>query len=282
MKRNPIEEISPEMARAIRNEGFRTWCETRGKSSPDWTLVGTQDIVRRMVDVPHLGEEVYRVYVWKGYSGGEACVQWAMLRPSQEKFTTSRLDNSTMILGAGFLTIEEGQYGMYVGEKNAFVCKHLRGQGVYRFVLHTLRKLLRMPIHSDVMRSAACEGAWARLSDETDRVKRAGMIWKYNPAPHVPVMGYGAAHRWEALAKAKGVSAVARSPRGFMRAYEKAGTWARLDPWWKNRRNAFVARHMAQVRQNGEKLWKKDKSGKLQPSRRCLALLMWAYMPRKS
>jgi hypothetical protein len=106
------------------------------------------------------------------------------------------------------------------------------------------------------------------------------LAFQINPAPHVPVMSYGAAHRWEALAKAKGVSAVARSPRGFMRAYEKAGTWARLDPWWKARRNAFVARHMAQVRQNGEKLWKPDRSGKLQPSRRCLALIMWGFMPR--
>lgn len=94
-----------------------------------------------------------------------------------------------------------------------------------------------------------------------------------------PVLSYAAAHRWESLAKSKGVSAVARSGRGFMRAYEKAGTWARLDPWWKARRNAFIARHMAQVRQNGEKMWKPDRSGKLQPSRRCLALLMWAYKP---
>jgi hypothetical protein len=101
---------------------------------------------------------------------------------------------------------------------------------------------------------------------------------KNNPAPHAPVISYAAAHRWEALARAKGVSAVARSPRGFMRAYEKAGTWARLDPWWKARRNAFVARHMAQGKH--EPLWKRDKAGKLRPSRRCLALLCWAYRPR--
>ena len=104
-------------------------------------------------------------------------------------------------------------------------------------------------------------------------------LHKKNPAQHVPVMGYAAAHRWESMAKARGVSAVARSGRGFMRAYERAGTWARLDPWWKARRNAFVARHMAQVRLNGEKLWKRDRGGKLQPSRRGLALLMWAYLP---
>lgn len=129
---------------------------------------------------------------------------------------------------------------------------------------------------------------WARTFASTCKARIEKEYWmavyrililKGNPAPHVPVMSYAAAHRWEAMAKAQGVSAVARSPRGFMRAYERAGTWARLDPWWKNRRNAFVARHMAQVRQNNEKLWKQDKSGNLRPSRRCLALLCWAFMP---
>jgi hypothetical protein len=129
---------------------------------------------------------------------------------------------------------------------------------------------------------------WARTFASACKANAEKQYWKAvyhtlsnqtNPAPHVPVMSYGAAHRWEALAKSKRVSAVARSPRGFMRAYEKAGTWARLDPWWKARRNAFVARHMAQVRQNGEKLWKPSKSGALQPSRRALALLMWGFMP---
>ena len=43
----------------------------------------------------------------------------------------------------------------------------------------------------------------------------------------IPAISYAAAHRWEPLAKAKGVSAVARSSRGFMRAYEAAGTWGR-------------------------------------------------------
>ena len=91
------------------------------------------------------------------------------------------------------------------------------------------------------------------------------------------VMPYAAAHRWEALAKAKGVSAVARSERGFMRAYERAGTWAKLDPRWKRRREGFIARHMAQA--SSEQLWKRDKAGKMRPSRRALALIMWAFMP---
>lgn len=93
-----------------------------------------------------------------------------------------------------------------------------------------------------------------------------------------PVMSYKAAHAWEPMAEKRGVSKVARSSRGFMRAYQRAGSWAALDPWWKNRRDNFVKRHMAQA--GDEDLWKKDKrTGEWKPSRRGLALLMWAYMP---
>jgi hypothetical protein len=100
---------------------------------------------------------------------------------------------------------------------------------------------------------------------------------KDNPPRPARVMSYAAAHRWEALAKAKGVSAVARSSRGFMRMYEAAGTWDNVNAYWRNRRAGFIARHMAQA--SREQLWKRDKSGKLRPSRRALALIMWAYMP---
>ncbi len=59
-----------------------------------------------------------------------------------------------------------------------------------------------------------------------------------------------------------------------MRAYERAGSWRGLDPWWITRRDNFIKRHMAQAYANQEGLWKKGV-----PSRRCLALIMWAYMP---
>lgn len=94
-----------------------------------------------------------------------------------------------------------------------------------------------------------------------------------NP-PSYPVMSYAAAHKWEALARQKGVSEVARSSRGFMRAYQRAGSWKNLPEAWKRKRNAFVARHMAQGKK--EQLWKGGT-----PSRRALALIMWAYMPPK-
>ena len=74
----------------------------------------------------------------------------------------------------------------------------------------------------------------------------------------------------------KGVSEVARSPRGFLTAYKKAGGKASaLSDSWKAKREAFIARHMAQVKQNNEPLMKDGK-----PTRRHLALIAWAYSPK--
>ncbi len=79
--------------------------------------------------------------------------------------------------------------------------------------------------------------------------------------------------------KERGVSEVARSPRGFLTAYRDAGGREnRLSDWWQNRRDNFVDRHMAQVKKRNEKLW--DDDGR--PSRRHLALIAWAYTPDKA
>jgi hypothetical protein len=90
--------------------------------------------------------------------------------------------------------------------------------------------------------------------------------------PAYPALSYEQAHAWESLAKEKGVSKVARSARGFMRAYQRAGSFSKLSPAWKKKRQSFIARHMAQGR--SEALWENG-----EPSRRALALLMWAYKP---
>lgn len=74
----------------------------------------------------------------------------------------------------------------------------------------------------------------------------------------------------ERVAAARGVSAVARSRRGFLTAWKEG----RLDPWWFARREAFVKRHLAQARVRSEPLWKNG-----EPTRRHLALIMWAYSP---
>lgn len=107
------------------------------------------------------------------------------------------------------------------------------------------------------------------------KLKREGEIRnnpKRNNPKSYPAMSYAAAHKWEAQARKQGVSKVARSGRGFMRAYQRAGSFAKLPESWKKKRNAFIARHMAQAK--SEALWKDGK-----PSRRALALIMWAYMP---
>lgn len=92
--------------------------------------------------------------------------------------------------------------------------------------------------------------------------------------PAVPVMA-----AWD-------VSAVARSPRGFLTAYARAGgdpsrlgltpssTPNRKPYPWRQRRNEFVARHMAQIETRDEPLWRNG-----QPTRRHLALAAWAYTP---
>ena len=81
--------------------------------------------------------------------------------------------------------------------------------------------------------------------------------------------------RFEPLAKKRGVSEVARGPRGFLPVYKRAGSVAKVDDYWRDRREAFIARHMAQVEQHNEPLWDTDGL----PSRRHLALIMWAYSP---
>jgi hypothetical protein len=85
---------------------------------------------------------------------------------------------------------------------------------------------------------------------------------------------YQHAHRYEQEAARLRVSIVARSARGFMRQYEKAGTAAAMRErpvrgtrqTWGQRRDNFVKRHMAQYRKH-------------RTYRRWLALLMWAYRP---
>lgn len=80
-------------------------------------------------------------------------------------------------------------------------------------------------------------------------------------------------------AEVNGVSDVARSERGFVTAYERAGgdpAALGTDPHsgqdWRARRNAFVARHRAQAESEG--YWVDGA-----PTRRHLALAMWAWSP---
>jgi len=63
------------------------------------------------------------------------------------------------------------------------------------------------------------------------------------------------------------VSEVARSPRGFLTRYKRVGgDKERLSEGWRAKREAFIARHMAQYEKKPTK-------------RRKLALIAWAYRP---
>jgi hypothetical protein len=86
-------------------------------------------------------------------------------------------------------------------------------------------------------------------------------------------MSYAQAAAYLDVAKKLGVSKVARSTTGFMGVYKRKKTaeTMRKAPFsrtqtWGQRRNAFIARHLAQ--------YKKNKT-----PRRWLALVMWAYKP---
>ena len=92
-------------------------------------------------------------------------------------------------------------------------------------------------------------------------------------------MSIGAIDRLRPEMVKRHVSEVARSPRGFLRQYRKAGgRFSKLTPYWRRRRNNFVKRHLAQARNNREKLWDPKKK---RYSRRGLALVAWAYDPKR-
>ncbi len=65
-----------------------------------------------------------------------------------------------------------------------------------------------------------------------------------------------------------GVSRIARSRRGFLTAYKRAGNPNRLSDEWKQKRKAFIARHGVQYHKNPT-------------NRRRLALIAWAHDPER-
>lgn len=78
------------------------------------------------------------------------------------------------------------------------------------------------------------------------------------------------------LARKLGVSKVARSSRGFLAAYRKAGgKLSNMSEAWRRKRDGFIVRHLAQVNARREPLLLDNDL----PTRRHLALIMWAYSP---
>lgn len=101
------------------------------------------------------------------------------------------------------------------------------------------------------------------------------------PKPRYKYMSLGLVNRVVPHARKRGVSKVARGPGGFISQYRKAkGNPKSMTAEWIKKRDAFVDRHMAQVKKGNEKLWETMKStGKTRPTKRHLALMMWAYTP---
>jgi hypothetical protein len=88
---------------------------------------------------------------------------------------------------------------------------------------------------------------------------------------------------FEKLAEQQKVSVVARGKNGFIEHYKATNgkpyrlhniMYSANQSWWQRRRH-FVRRHLAQANNRNEKLWRPDG----QPTRRHLALIMWAYSP---
>jgi hypothetical protein len=79
------------------------------------------------------------------------------------------------------------------------------------------------------------------------------------------------------LARAIGVSEAARGRRGFVAAYEAAGSHNALGEDWKAKRSLILERHI----DNDCDRWEQDRmmwQGGL-PTRLHLLLVMWAYSP---
>jgi len=82
--------------------------------------------------------------------------------------------------------------------------------------------------------------------------------------------------RWEGYAAARGVSEVARSSRGFVRALEQAGSVAKLPESWRQERENFIVRHRVQVVRSEADQWLTPAG---LPTDHALALIMWAFWP---
>lgn len=74
--------------------------------------------------------------------------------------------------------------------------------------------------------------------------------------------------KYEPEMRRLGVSKVARSPRGFLTQYKRAGSSDKLSDDWKRKRRGFIARHGAQYKKHPMR-------------RRRLALIAWGHDPER-
>jgi hypothetical protein len=97
-------------------------------------------------------------------------------------------------------------------------------------------------------------------------------LYDYLPLPLV--------NRAAKAAAEQGVSAVGRSRRGFLTWYRRTrGRPAMMPEALQVERDGFVARHMAQLRNEGSGNGWEGEGSRSAPTRRHLALAVWAYSP---
>lgn len=97
--------------------------------------------------------------------------------------------------------------------------------------------------------------------------------------PEEPFLALSTCRIWIPLAEAWGVSKVARSPMGFMTAYEEAeGKVSNLSCHWRTRRSNFNHSHYQGIlkRERG-RLWQEEGKWAGLPTRHALSLVMWAW-----
>lgn len=117
----------------------------------------------------------------------------------------------------------------------------------------------------------------------------------FSASDDYPWLSLRQVQKWVPLMEELGVSEVARkggskvTGEGFLQAYKACGgrkacmerRMATSRTTWAQRRAGFVARHMAQVENRHERLWRKRR-GKWEPTRRHLGLIAWAFSPMPS
>jgi hypothetical protein len=98
-------------------------------------------------------------------------------------------------------------------------------------------------------------------------------------AESYPWLSLSKIKKYESLMRDRGVSKVARSPRGFLTAYKRAGTKVRLNPKWRMKRDGFIARHWTQAKKQARPLYETKGKWKGTPTRWHLALIAWGFSP---
>lgn len=247
---------------ALRGQDLPDWAQRAAQGLPLPLFVNNDPVRRRVREVPLLGQRAQDLAV-RAVRTGEPQVD---------------ADHGGGVAGSyGYPATTQGVVIVALpdGRSVVWLCSTRADQPTLRAAaldcVPGSEDLWDHRVRSDLRRTSALDFLVGRAHEELNAANQGPGI-QDNPAQgrEWPWLSLREVKRWEPLATARGVSKVARSPRGFLTAYKEG----RIDPWWVNRRQGFINRHLAQLRR-GEPLWERDGT----PTRRHLALIMWAYSP---